>query len=110
MQSVMSELKEVREEQERVHKVRMGVEDELRTVRQRIVSVEEDASQYLPEVQREILSLLCKLQQEQLNKMSVEIESELKRRGTLLLRCLRHKALGRLIFKDFKKIFLWNWS
>lgn len=95
--SVMNELKQVRQEQEKLLTMRTEVEQDLQAVRVKIVQFEEEAMQYLPEIQREILSLLCKLQQDQLNKMSVEIEAELKRRGTLLLRCLRQKALGEAV-------------
>jgi len=93
----MVELKQVRQEQDKLLRLRTDVENELKRIRSRIVAVEEGANQYLPEVQRLILSLLCKLQQEQVSKMSVEIEAELKRRGALLLRCLRQKALGEAI-------------
>jgi septum formation topological specificity factor MinE len=93
----MNELKQVREEQNKLLRMRTEVEQDLRKVRSNIAKFEEEATQYLPEIQREILSLLCKLQQDQLNKMSIEIESELKRRGSLLLRCLRQKALGEAI-------------
>lgn len=95
--SVMRELKDVREEQDKLVHARAKSERELKDVRNRIAKFEQDAVQFLPEIQREILALLCKLQQEQLQKMSVEIEAELKRRGTLLLRCLRQKALGEAI-------------
>lgn len=95
--TVMNELKQVRQEQDKLLRMRTEVEQDLRAVRSKIAQFEEEASQYLPEVQREILSLLCRLQQDQLNKMSIEIEAELKRRGTLLLRCLRQKALGEAI-------------
>lgn len=95
--SVVAELKQVRQEQDRLLQMRTNVENQLKGIRGRISQTEEDASQYLPDVQREILSVLCKLQQEQVGKMSVEIEAELKRRGSLLLRCLRQKALGEAI-------------
>jgi len=90
-------MKQVRVEQDKLLHLRTEVEEDLKQSRFKIAQVEEEATQYLPEVQREILSLLCKLQQDQVNKMSVEIEGELKRRGTLLLRCLRQKALGEAI-------------
>jgi septum formation topological specificity factor MinE len=93
----MIELKQVRHEQDKLLHLRTEVEEDLKRIRARIVHVEDEASEYLPEVQREILSLLCKLQQDQVSKMSVEIEGELKRRGALLLRCLRQKALGEAI-------------
>ncbi|CAL8072816.1 unnamed protein product [Orchesella dallaii] len=97
IQSVMSELKQVRQEQDRLLQMRSDAENKLILVRDKIAQVEEEASHYLPELQREVLSLLCKLQQDQLTKVSVEIEAELKRRGSLLLRCLRQKALGEAI-------------
>ncbi|ODM96834.1 Kinesin-like protein KIF19 [Orchesella cincta] len=97
IQSVMSELKQVRQEQDRLLQMRSDAETKLILVRDKIAQVEEEASHYLPELQREVLSLLCKLQQDQLSKVSVEIEAELKRRGSLLLRCLRQKALGEAI-------------
>ena len=97
IQTVMIELKQVRQDQDKLIAMRAEVEQDLRKTRDKIAHFEEEATQYLPEVQREILTLLCKLQQNQLNKMSIEIESELKRRGSLLLRCLRQKALGEAI-------------
>ncbi len=93
----MIELKQVRQEQDKLLHLRTEVEEDLKRIRARIAQVEDEANEYLPEVQREILSLLCKLQQDQVSKMSVEIEGELKRRGALLLRCLRQKALGEAI-------------
>jgi septum formation topological specificity factor MinE len=95
--SVMTELKQVRVEQDKLLRMRSNVEQDLQKVRTKITLFEEEATRYLPEIQREILTLLCKLQQDQLNKMSIEIEAELKRRGSLLLRCLRQKALGEAI-------------
>lgn len=97
IQSVMSELKQVRQEQDRLLQLRSDAESKLLHVREKIAQMEEDATTYLPELQREVLSLLCKLQQDQLTKVSIEIEAELKRRGSLLLRCLRQKALGEAI-------------
>lgn len=97
IQGVMSELKQVRQEQDRLLQLRSDVENKLILVREKIVQMEEEANTYLPELQREVLSLLCKLQQDQLSKVSIEIEAELKRRGSLLLRCLRQKALGEAI-------------
>lgn len=93
----MDELKQVRKEQDKLLQLRSNVESQLKATRAKISQTEDDASQFLPEVQREILSVLCKLQQEQVQKISVEIEAELKRRGSLLLRCLRQKALGEAI-------------
>ncbi|CAG7727994.1 unnamed protein product, partial [Allacma fusca] len=95
--SVMAELKQVRQEQDRLLAMRTNVENQLKIIRDKISQTEDDANQYLPDAQREILSVLCKLQQDQVQKMSIEIEAELKRRGSLLLRCLRQKALGEAI-------------
>lgn len=97
IQSVMSELKQVRQEQDRLLQMRSEAENKLMVVREKIETMEEEAMHFLPELQREVLSLLCKLQQDQLSKVSIEIETELKRRGSLLLRCLRQKALGEAI-------------